>query len=209
VPDYAPDVRGLAVSFHLPDGSRTDISAQTLPRYPFGDQEGFLVAMKVSKPSLAALAALPGFLLRHHAALGTAREANRIMARRGSFASRTYYAFHAFKWIARDGTERYVRYTWRPTVDEPEPSRAEAKRLGSDYLFDDLARRLDREPVRMRLELQIAGEGDDPDDPSDEWPETRERVTAGTLEGDSIGSPLQAHRLRPLSWSPQLCLRGR
>ena len=34
----------------------------------------------------------------------------------------------------------------------------------------------------MRLEVQIAGDGDDPDDPSDEWPETRERITVGTLE---------------------------
>jgi catalase len=186
VPDYAPDVRGLAVSFQLPDGSRTDISAQTLPRYPFPDQEGFLAAMRISKPSLAALGALPGFLVRHRPALGATLEANRIMGGRGSFASRTYYALHAFRWIGPDGHERYVRYTWRPTVDEPEPSRAEAKRLGADYLFDDLARRLEREPVRMRLELQIAGDGDDPDDPSDEWPETRERVTVGTLEVGAI-----------------------
>jgi hypothetical protein len=35
VPDYAPDVRGLAVTFHLADGSRTDISAQTVPASRF------------------------------------------------------------------------------------------------------------------------------------------------------------------------------
>src|SRR3954452_7725117 len=29
--DYEPDVRGMAVTFELPDGSRTDISAQTVP----------------------------------------------------------------------------------------------------------------------------------------------------------------------------------
>ncbi len=40
-PDYVPDVRGLATAFHLPDGTRTDILAQTLPYYPFPDQEGF------------------------------------------------------------------------------------------------------------------------------------------------------------------------
>jgi catalase len=34
----------------------------------------------------------------------------------------------------------------------------------------------------MRLEVRIAGEGDDPDDPSDEWPDDRETVTVGTLE---------------------------
>ena len=140
VPDYAPDVRGLAVSFQLPDGSRTDISSQTLPRYPFRDQEGFLAAMKISKPSLSALAALPGFLLRHRTrARGPPARRTGSWPSAASFAARSYYAFHAYKWIDADGGERYVRYTWRPTVDEPEPSREEAKRRGADYLFDDLA----------------------------------------------------------------------
>ena len=182
VPDHEPDVRGLAVSFQLPDGSRTDISSQTLPRYPFPDQEGFLEAIKISKPSLSSLVALPGFLLRNRRALRPTIEANRVLAQRRFFPARSYYAFHAYKWIDADGDERWVRYTWRPTLDEPEPSREEAKRRGADYLFDDLAQRLERGSVRMLLELQIAGEGDDPHDPSDEWPPTRERVAAGTLE---------------------------
>ena len=185
-PDYEPDVRGLAVSFLLPDGSRTDISAQTLPRYPFRDQEGFLEAIKISKPSLSALLAVPGFLVRYHGALRTVRETNRTLAERHAFPARSYYAVHAFKWIDAGGGSRWVRYTWRPTVDEPEPSREDAKRRGADYLFDDLAARLAREPVRMLLELQIAGDGDDPDDPSDEWPPSRDRVVAGALEVTAI-----------------------
>jgi catalase len=185
-PDHAPDVRGLAVSFHLPDGSRTDISSQTLPRYPFPDQEGFLEAIKISKPSLSSLVALPGFLLRNRRALRPTIEANRILAQRAFFPARSYYAVHAFRWIDADGGERWVRYTWRPTITEPESSREEARRRGADYLFDDLAKRLERGPVRMLLELQIAGDGDDPHDPSDDWPPERERVTAGTLEVAAI-----------------------
>lgn len=186
VPDYAPDVRGLAVSFQLPDGSRTDISSQTLPRYPFKDQEGFLAALRISKPSPASLLRLPGFVARYSGALRTMPQANKLLSSRAGFPARRYYAFHAFKWIDAEGGERFVRYTWLPTVQEPEPSRAEAKRRGPDYLFDDLAARLEREPVRMLLELQIAGEGDDPDDPSDVWPQERERVLAGTLEVTAI-----------------------
>ena len=59
------------------------------------------------------------------------------MGRRSFFPARSYYAFHAYRWIDADGGERYVRYTWRPPPhDEPEPSRAEAKRRGPNYLFD-------------------------------------------------------------------------
>ena len=61
VPDYAPDVRGLAVSFELADGSRTDISSQTLPRYPFKDQEGFLAALRDLQAVAEVAAADAGF----------------------------------------------------------------------------------------------------------------------------------------------------
>ena len=186
VPDYVPDVRGLAVSFRLADGSATDILAQTLPAFPFKDQEGFFASLAVSKPSLAALVRLPGFALRYPKALAKLPEAQRLMGRRASFAARTYFPFHAYKWVDAAGGERFVRYRWLPTVDEPEFSKDEVKRRGANYLFDELAERLEREPVRMRLALKIAGEGDDPDDPSDEWPDDRERVIAGTLEVTAI-----------------------
>lgn len=186
VPDYVPDVRGLAVSFQLPDGSRTDILAQTLPHFPFPDEQGFFASLAISKPSPAALLRLPGFALRYPRALLRLPEANRILGQRLSFAARHYHPFHAFKWVDAAGGERFVRYHWRPTVDEPEIPKAEAKSRGRDYLFDELAGRLEREPVRMELEVEIAGEGDDPDDPSSEWPEERERVVVGTLEVTAI-----------------------
>ena len=182
VPDYVPDVRGLAVSFRLPEGSRADILAQTLPHFPFKDQEGFLAALAISKPSLGALVRFPGFALRYPRAAAKLPEAQRIMGRRASFAARSYHAFHAYRWIDGGGGERFVRYRWLPTVEEPDLSKQEARRRGRDYLFDELDERLGRGPVRMRLEVQIAAPGDDPDDPSQEWPEDRERALAGTLE---------------------------
>jgi catalase len=181
VPDYAPDVRGLAVSFELPDGSRTDIVSQTLPHYPFRDQEGFLAALEISKPSLGALLKLPGFAFRHPRAVRKLPEVQRIMGRRASFAARDYHPFHAYRWLDADGGERYVRYRWLPTVDEPDLAK-DAVKGRADYLFEELAERLEREPVRMQLEVQIAGEGDDPDDPSDVWPSERRRVIVGMLE---------------------------
>lgn len=186
VPDYVPDVRGLSVAFELPDGSRTDILAQTLPTFPFSDQEGFFDALAISERSPAALLRLPLFLLRHPAALRAKRATDQALARRVSFAARRYFPFHAFKWVDAEGGERFVRYTWHPTVNEPDISREEAKRRGRDYLFDELRQRLGREPARMRLEVQIAGPGDDPNDPSDQWPDERERVTVGTLEVTAI-----------------------
>jgi catalase len=186
VPDYAPDVRGLATAFHLPDGTRTDILAQTLPRFPFRDQEGFLDVLAISKPSISALLKFPRFAFKYPKAVAQLPETNRILNSRASFASRRYFPFHAFKWIDADGGERYVRYAWLQTIDEPDISKSEAKRRGPNYLFDDLEERLGREPVRWDLAVEIAGDGDDPDDPSSVWPEGRERVIVGRLEVTAI-----------------------
>ena len=182
VPDYAPDVRGIAVSFNLPDGSRTDILGQTVPHFPFPDQEGFFAALEVSKRDLRALLKLPWFAIRYPKAVRQLPEVNKVLAERRSFAARTYFAFHAYKWIDADGGERFVRYRFLPTVDEPQISRDEAHERGRDWLFEEMAERLTREPVRMELEVQIAAGDDNPDDPSEEWPAERERVIVGTLE---------------------------
>ena len=64
----------------------------------------------------------------------------------------------------------------------PELARGEAKARGRDYLSAELVKRLEAGPVRFELEVQIADPGDDPNDPSEVWPEERERVVVGTLE---------------------------
>ena len=186
VPDYVPDVRGLAVSFQLPDGSRTDILSQTIPHFPFRDQEGFFALLGASKPGLSQLVRFPAFIARYPKAALVAPEANQVIGQRINFFAHRYFPFHAVKWVDADGGSRFVRYTWQPTIKEEGLSKAEAKQRGRDFLFDGLRERLAEGPVRMDLEVQIAGEGDNPDDPSDEWPDDRQRVTVGTLEVNAV-----------------------
>ena len=181
-PDYAPDVRGMAVTFHLADGSRTDISSQTLPRFPFKDVDPFLEFLRISKPSASSALRMPLFLARHPGAIGALRVNLAVLKPPPSFAAIDYYAVHAFRWLGADGGDRFVRYAWRHTVELPPLERGEAKRLGRDYLREELEGRLAEDPVRFQLEVQVAGPGDDPDDPSSVWPEARERVVVGQLE---------------------------
>ena len=181
-PDYAPDVRGLAVTFHLADGSRTDISSQTLPRFPFKDVEPFVEFLRLSKPSTSSAVRMPLVLARHPSALGALRVNLAALKPPPSFAAIDYYALHAYRWLDAEGGERFVRYAWRSTVDLPPLERGEAKRRGRDYLREEIEARLADGPVRFELEVQVAGPGDDPDDPSSVWPEDRMRVVVGTLE---------------------------
>ncbi|MEA2440886.1 MAG: catalase [Thermoleophilaceae bacterium] len=181
-PDYEVGVRGLAVKFYLPDGSRTDISAQTVPRFPTRTPTAFMNLLRASAPGPGRLWRLPLFLATHPDALPALRANASSLKPPPSYAARPYYAVHAFKWIGADGGERWVRYRWVPEAPEERISDDEAKALGSDYLQEEIAERLRREPVRFTLELTIAGPGDEVNDPTSVWPAEREKVNAGTLE---------------------------
>jgi catalase len=182
LPDYGPEVRGMAVKFYLPDGSRTDISAQTVPRFPTRTPDGFMNLLRASTPGAGRVWRLPLFLATHPEVLPALRANAPTLKPPASYASVKYNAVHAFKWIDGAGGERYVRYQWLPETEERPLSQEEAKSRGRDYLREEIAERLSRGPVRFTLELTIAAPGDKVDDPSAAWPGDREKVEAGTLE---------------------------
>jgi catalase len=181
-PDHLPGVRGLAVKFYLPDGSRTDISAQTVPRFPVRTPTAFMNLLRASAPGPGRFVRLPLFLATHLDALPALRANAASLKPPPSYATCRYYAIHAFKWIDADGGERWVRYQWAPGAGEASLSQEEAKSRGPDYLQEEIAERLGREGVRFTLEVQVAGEGDPHDDPTAVWPDKRETVAVGTLE---------------------------
>jgi catalase len=181
-PDYAPDVRGLAVKFHLPDGSRTDILAQSSARFPVRTPEAFVDLIRAATPGPSLLLRLPAFIATHREMLRALPALQAATRPPASYATCDYYAIHAFKWIDAAGDGRFVRYRWRPQAGAEALSPKRAKQLGRDYLQEEIAARLARERVRFDLELQLARPGDRVDDPSAVWPESRETVIAGTLE---------------------------
>lgn len=180
--DPQPDVRGLAVKFHLPDGSATDISAQTAPRFPVRTPEAFIEFMRAQERGPSRLWRLPVFLATHPTALSSLRQNLPALKAPASYATRSYHAIHAYKWVDANGGERFVRYTWLPEAGTENLSVSEARERDRDYLQKEIAERLERGPARFTLQLQIAGEGDAADDPTAAWPDERETVEAGTLE---------------------------
>jgi catalase len=119
---------------------------------------------------------LPLFFARHPEALKALPVSAPSLRPPPSYAVVPFYGTHAFKWVAADGTERFVRYKWVPLQEGGRRQRE------PDYLQQELRDRLETEPIRFRLELQVAMPGDPTDDPSAVWPSSRWRVDAGTLE---------------------------
>jgi len=176
LPDKAPDVRGMAVSFRLADGTATDLLGQTAPRFNVRTPEAFLELVQAAGKPLK----LPVFLARHPesipAMLADARA--KALVSPYSYAEATYYPIHAYKWIAADGTESWVRYRLSPQGGRAERPEGEFK--GRDRLREEILARLAAHPVRYTLDVQVAGPKDDPNDPMSVW--KSDFFDAGTIE---------------------------
>ena len=183
-PDYGNDGRGLAVKFDLPDGTRTDMVALTLPVFFARDPESFMEFLTVSRPDPVTrqpdLALVGEFLERHpetQAALGAAMSAELP----ASYLGVAYNGIHAFGLLDAAGATTWVRYRWDPEVAAAAVSPEAARAGGRDYLRDELGARLAAEPAGFRLQFILAADGDSLTDPTSAWPDGREVVDAGRL----------------------------
>jgi catalase len=190
-PDADKDGRGLAVKLYLDDGSRTDMVAITLPQFFVRTPEDFLEFTRARKPDPETgqpdLARLGAFLEAHPEALPAIQHALSQPAP-ASYAQLEYHGIHAFRWVGDDGSERWTRYSFRPVAGVAGLSDEEAAAAAPDYLQQEIRERLADGPVEFALEVSVAEEGDDPDDPTQPWPADRERVTVGALRIDGLDS---------------------
>jgi catalase len=182
IPDYAKEGRGLAVKFYLPDGSRTDVVALSLPCFFARTPEDFIEFTRARKPDPET--GQPDFgkvgaWLETHPEAGAAIQAAVTADPPESYATVTYNSIHSFRWTAPDGTERYVRYRFVPEAGDQSLSGEDAKARGRDYLQEEIAA---RGSTAFRMIAVIAEDGDAVDDPTIAWPEERDKVEVGRLE---------------------------
>jgi catalase len=177
VPDYAPDVRGLAVKFELPGGEATDLVSQSVPHFISRTPEEFLDLLRAQTGRSAAIK-FPLYLARPRS-LRSLPENLKALRPVDGFDRCRYYGVHAFAWVTGDDSRTHVRCDWQPVKGEQRIGLRDARSRGRDYLFESLAESL---PARWTLDVQIADPGDVVDDPSERWPASRRRIDAGTLE---------------------------
>lgn len=182
--DGARDERGMAVKFHLPDGSTTDIVSLTLPVFFVKTPDDFLAFLETQrpdpetgKPDLDRV----GAFINDHPETQKATMFVMMNESPASFAGCTFNAIHAFVMTAPDGTKRFVRYSWVPEVGAATLTDGETRALGKDYLHSELSERLSAGGFSYELRVQIATDDDDTTDPTTPWPEDREVVSLGRM----------------------------
>jgi catalase len=184
--DYEREARGFAVKLRAGDGEETDILATTTPAFATRTPAEFLELLRLRRPDPETgqpdFEGLGAFLAAHPEAQ-TAIQGTVGVGPLASFATAVFYSPHTFFLVDAAGERHPVRYRWIPEAGEERLEDDEAKERGRDYLYDDLAERLDGEgTIGFGLRFQRP-DGDDPlDDPTALWPDDRELVDAGRLE---------------------------
>ncbi len=184
VPDGADvaNPHGMAIKFHLPDGSDTDMVINSLKFFPVATGEDFrdlLLALAASPPDAAKPTKFEQFVASHP----SVPAAFATVSTPDSFADEEYYGVDAFVFVNKAGARQAVRYQMVPER-VVHLAAADAAKLPPNFLMDELPERLKRGPVTFHLRAQLATAGDSTKDPTMPWPNDRKVVELGTLTID-------------------------
>lgn len=184
VPDNDPQgasPRGCAIRFHLAEHAHTDIVAHSVDTFPARTAEGFLEflnALISTDPAGPHPNAIEKFLGTHPAALTFVQTPKPIPT---SFAKESFFAVSAFKFTNAAGVSRFGRYRLLPVAGNEYLDDARAAAQSPNFLFDEIKERVAKEPVRFRIAVQMAQDGDTVDDATVRWPEDRSQITFGEI----------------------------
>jgi catalase len=173
---------GMAIKYHLPDGSDTDMVINSLKFFPVSSGADFrdlLLALAASPADASKPTKLDEFVASHPAvpaALATATTP-------GSFADEEYHGIDAFVFVNKSGERHAVRYLMVPER-AVHLDAADAAKQAPDFLMDELPPRLRRGPVTFHLKAQLAAPGDPTNDATKPWPADRKVVELGVLTID-------------------------
>jgi catalase len=191
VPDNDPQgasPRGCAIRFHLAEHTHTDIVAHSVDTFPARTAEGFLEflnALIATDPAGPHPNAIEQFLGTHPAALTFVQAPRPIPT---SFGRESFYAISAFKFTNANGVSRYGRYRVLPAAGNDCLDEAGVAARSPNFLFDEITERVAKGPVKFRIAVQLAEDGDTVDDATVRWPENRPQLTFGEISLKEIAS---------------------
>jgi catalase len=203
IPDNDPnaDPRGCAIRFYLAERVHTDIVAHSTNAFPARTGQDFLEF--VSAIAATDLSHIPGsplekYLGTHPAALAFVQTPKPPPA---SFAQESYFGLTAMRFINTAGVSRYGRYRILPEAGNEHLEAAVAAAKGPNYLYDELEQRIAKEPVKFKVVVQLAEDGDTVDDVTVPWPEDRKFLELGKL---SLTEPVldEAHEQKQIIFDP-------
>ena len=181
--DALANPRGLALKFHLPDGSETDLVTHSFNGFPAATADEFrrfLIALGSSGPGVAAPTPADTYLLTHPIAKSflDSQQPPPVSYATLSLISASIVSSSPMHKVRSS----FGRYRIEPQTGNQFLSAEELEKAAPDYLADEIRQRVARAPVRFNFRVQLSEPGDKIDDPSMAWPDTRKTVEIGVIE---------------------------
>lgn len=184
IADNAPDgagPRGMAIRFHLAEHEHTDIIAHSSDGFPVRSGEEFLEFLRAaaaSGPDAPHPTPIEQFVAAHPTTLAFVQLPKPIPT---SFAREAFFGRAPYRFTNAAGVSRFGRFRIRPVAAAEYLSSDAAAGKSANFLMDELAARLAREPVVFKIVAHLAGAGDNVADVTADWPENREEIEFGTV----------------------------
>lgn len=194
-------IRGLALRFQLSNGTYTDIVANTRNGFAVGTGEdfaAFLDAILATKPDSKHPSPIEAFFGTHPAALRFATTPTRVPV---SYGTEVFYGNDAFIFVNAHNVKTAGRYRIVPVGGAKYLDSAAGAKVAANYLEDELARRLSKEPIKIRVIVQLPNPGDPTNDASVVWPDDRKLVDLGVVTLTTV-APDNAELQRKLAFNP-------
>ena len=151
IPDTDPNAspRGMAVKFHLPDGSNSDLVMHSYNGFPTATAAEFrdlLLALAASGKDAPKPTPLETFFGTHPIAKTflTAEKPAPV-----SFATLPYFGVNSFKFTNAKGDSTVVRYQMLPEGSAEYLTKEQLAEAGPNYLAEEIRKRVGDGPVRM------------------------------------------------------------
>ncbi|EEF59731.1 Catalase domain protein [Pedosphaera parvula Ellin514] len=186
--DGLANPRGLALKFHLPDGSDSDLVTHSFNGFPAptaDELRQFLIALGTSGPGVAKPTPADKYLAGHPIAKSFLESQQPPPV---SYATLTYFGVNSFKFINAQGEEKFGRYRIEPQAGYHFLTPQQITNAAPGYLAEEIRQRVAKSPIRFTFRAQLSEPGDKIDDPSVAWPETRKTIELGFLEITNVVS---------------------
>lgn len=189
--DAATSVRSMAVRFVFANGEEWRTGMNNIPVFIVRTPEAFYEQLaagvpdpKTGKPDPAKMKAF----IDAHPETAQAIAAIKAHAMASAFSNETFNSLNAFRFIDANGNATPVRWSMVPVDPPADPLAADDANAQFDAFIADIA----KAPLRWKLVATIAKPGDSTRDPTQAWPDDRERVALGTMtveraEGEDTG----------------------
>lgn len=177
-------VRSMALRIVADDGQEWRMAMNSFPFFGVATVADFDAQTRASVPDPATGKPDPARMAAFRAAHPAAQRFAAWAASAPwttSFANTAYNGVNTFRFIDAKSDARNVRWSMLPLT--PVEVMAPAQRAAADanFLSDDLSTRLALGPLRWDMVVTLATPEDDINDASQPWPETRRRVTVGSV----------------------------